>query len=90
MINPQWVELSMSRTNFHGPNDVRAIEVRLYIELLVHFYSTLSQCVCTLDEPPKTCRIIGNRARARVRVKEREVNSLSKTVVILHRKLQTS
>ena len=32
MINPQWLEPPMSRTNFHGPKDVRAIEVRLYIE----------------------------------------------------------
>ena len=32
MINLQWVELPMSRTNFYGPNDVRAIEVRLYPE----------------------------------------------------------
>ena len=30
MINPQWLELPMSRTNFLGPKDVRAIEVRLY------------------------------------------------------------
>ena len=30
MINPQWLELPMSRTNIHGPKDVRAIEVRLY------------------------------------------------------------
>ena len=30
MINPQWLELHMSRTNFHGPKDLRAIEVRLY------------------------------------------------------------
>ena len=30
MINPQCLELPMSRTNFHGPKDVRAIEVRLY------------------------------------------------------------
>ena len=27
MVNPQWLELSMSRTNFHGPKDVQAIEV---------------------------------------------------------------
>ena len=33
MINPQWLELPMSRTNFHGPKDVRAIEVRLYFSL---------------------------------------------------------
>ena len=32
MINPQWLELSVSRTNFYGPEDVRAIEVRLYIK----------------------------------------------------------
>ena len=31
MINPQWLKLSMSRTNFPGPKDVRAIEVRLYM-----------------------------------------------------------
>ena len=30
MINPKWLELPMSRTNFHGPKDVRAIEVWLY------------------------------------------------------------
>ena len=30
MISPQWLGLLMSRTNFHGPKDVRAIEVRLY------------------------------------------------------------
>ena len=30
MINPQWLELPISRTKFHGPRDVRAIEVRLY------------------------------------------------------------
>ena len=35
MINPQWLELPMSRPNFHGPKDVRAIEVRLYIENIV-------------------------------------------------------
>ena len=33
MINPQWLELPMSRTDFHGPKDVRAIEVRLYFDL---------------------------------------------------------
>ena len=30
MINPQWLEPPVSRMNFHGPKDVRAIEVRLY------------------------------------------------------------
>ena len=32
-INPHWLELSLSRTNFHGPKGVRAIEVRLYINV---------------------------------------------------------
>ena len=31
MINPQWLDLPMSRTNFHGPKDIRAIEIRLYL-----------------------------------------------------------
>ena len=34
MINPEWFELPMSRTNFHGPNDVRTIEVRLYVQIM--------------------------------------------------------
>ena len=29
MINLHWLELPMARTLFHGPKDVRAIEVRL-------------------------------------------------------------
>ena len=29
LINPQWLELPISRTNFYGPNDDRAIEIRL-------------------------------------------------------------
>ena len=30
MTNPQWLELPIYRTNFHGPKETRAIEVRLY------------------------------------------------------------
>ena len=43
VINLQQVELPMPRINIHGPKDVRAIEVRLYVEdvfvdkLLIHF-----------------------------------------------------
>ena len=33
MINPQWLELPIYRTNSHGPKDARANEVRLYIAL---------------------------------------------------------
>ena len=29
MISPLWLEITMSRKNFHGPKDGRAIEVRL-------------------------------------------------------------
>ena len=35
MIKPQWLEQPVSRTNFHGPKDVRAIEVRLYYDSVV-------------------------------------------------------
>ena len=31
LINPQWLELPMSRIHFHSPKDVRAFEVRLYV-----------------------------------------------------------
>ena len=30
MINRQWFELTISRINFLGPKDIRAIEVRMY------------------------------------------------------------
>ena len=31
MINPQWLKLTISRINSHGPKDVWAIEIWLYI-----------------------------------------------------------
>ena len=31
IINTQWLKLPMSRITFHGPKDVRAIEVQLYM-----------------------------------------------------------
>ena len=34
VLNPQWLERPMSRTNFHRPKDVRAIEDRLYTRVL--------------------------------------------------------
>ena len=33
MVNPQSLELTMSRTKFQGAKDVQAIEVRLYTSL---------------------------------------------------------
>ena len=34
MINPQWLKLPtcISRTNFHGPKDVQAIDIGLYVQ----------------------------------------------------------
>ena len=32
MIKSHWLELPISRTNFHGPKDVRGIEVWLYFK----------------------------------------------------------
>ena len=34
IINPHWLELPLSRTNFHGPKGVRANEDRLYLAIL--------------------------------------------------------
>ena len=45
MVKPQWLGLLMSRTNFHGPKDVRAIEVR-------HF---LQDCLCAQGKPRSAC-----------------------------------
>ena len=33
-INPDWLDLPLSLTNFHGPKGVRAIEVLLYVVLV--------------------------------------------------------
>ena len=40
-MNPQWLELPISRTNVHDPKDVRAIEVRLYYIVLWFYFSRL-------------------------------------------------
>ena len=41
MINAHWLELPLSRTNFHGPKSVRVIEVLLYNSGLTWVYSYL-------------------------------------------------
>ena len=38
VIYPQWLELSLSRTNFHSPKGVRSIEIRLYIDTSYCFF----------------------------------------------------
>ena len=52
IINPQsqWLELPLSRTIFHSPKGVRAIEVRLYFSDKVF----LLQKVCRLSMTEKT------------------------------------
>ena len=40
ILNLQWLELPISRTNFHGPKDVRVIAVILYITTATTFYIT--------------------------------------------------
>ena len=35
MINPQWLELPMSRTNFHDHKNVRANEIRLHFNITI-------------------------------------------------------
>ena len=42
MINPLWLELPMSGTNFHGPKHVRFIEVRLQ-KVKYHIYHIYSE-----------------------------------------------
>ena len=50
MINPRRFELPISRTNFHGLKDVRAIQVRLY----EHFRGTVVRHVENIDNITKT------------------------------------
>ena len=60
MINHQWLELPMSRTNSHGPKDVRAIEVRLYTETKTNYFNIIGdtqempQSQSTAFDTPKT------------------------------------
>ena len=35
MINPQWLELSISRTNFHLPKEVPANEIQVHLEKFI-------------------------------------------------------
>ena len=41
MINSQWLELPMSRTNFHDSKDVKSIEVRLFCCLFFLPFSSI-------------------------------------------------
>ena len=34
MADPQWLQLPISGTNVHGPNDIWATEIWLYVLLL--------------------------------------------------------
>ena len=54
MINPQRLELPMSWTNFNGPNDVQAIEIRLYS------YTKSAPNILTLLKLNMTCPVLAN------------------------------
>ena len=55
MNNPQWLELPMFRTNFHGPKDVRAIEVRLYFyDFLIEILNNLIERNEESDQTPRS------------------------------------
>ena len=55
MINPQWLELPMSRTIFYCPKDVRAIDVRLYIHIQI--YILLEKNISYLMDKPQKCSL---------------------------------
>ena len=48
MINPQWVELPISRTNVHGPKNIRVIAVRPHV---VSFDAISSLCSVIMTLP---------------------------------------
>ena len=49
MINFQWLELPISRTNFYGAKDVRAIEVRQYLRTFWGHFLILFENVCCIS-----------------------------------------
>ena len=52
----QWLELSMSRMNFHGPNGVRAIVVCLYI---FFFNEEIIFCGYLVEAPHRRKYVVG-------------------------------
>ena len=48
VIKPRWLELPLSRTNFHGPKGVRAIEGRLYNYFKQKFLTYILQYITTM------------------------------------------
>ena len=63
MINPQWLELPMSRTNSHGPKDVRAIEVRLYYYYYYFYYYYAQLKIKKLSDDVSKDVVIGKECR---------------------------
>ena len=47
MINPQWLKLPMSRTNFYGPKDVPAIEVHCTLVSCLIMMVTIGYGACS-------------------------------------------
>ena len=46
IINPHWLELPLSRANFHGPKGVRAIEVQFVVVVLLFYVHGKHQRSC--------------------------------------------
>ena len=82
MINPQWLELPMSRTNFHGPKDVRAIEVRLYFGWLHFNMKEENHLIYKLHKHLRICVIVSEEAEGQKlitgQITDHSVSSLRK------------
>ena len=72
IINPQWLELPMSRTNFHGPKDVRelkfdCITVFLYSLLIIYISRDVSKRAFWHVRPAKI-QISLRKSRSLIRI----------------------
>ena len=63
MINPRWLELPVSRTNFHGPKDVPATEVRLYLDTFNIYHTCPKIWTCPFSYLLMPLKIAGRVAK---------------------------
>ena len=66
--NPPWLELPLSRTNFHSPKGVRAIEVRMYLEKL-YLQSTINSHSINIYERCPSEQMWTVKAKIRLRMR---------------------
>ena len=98
IINPQWLELPMSRTISYGPKDVRAIEVRLHIQtcargglnaglsctvLLLQFLCVTASCNILINSTQSTAVVPGLHVRNHSLLGLHNIGLLTGTVYIL-------